>query len=100
MASASTAAVCPGVTGISSQYVGGNRGGYAVRCGSQQVNPYGESGVIRGGSAGIYRAAPQVRTVSAAPEIKVPKGYRAAWEDDRLNPNRGKQTLEGRFRPR
>lgn len=61
VASASTAAVCPGVTGISSQYVGGNRGGYAVRCGSQQVNPYGESGVIRGGSAGIYRAAPQVR---------------------------------------
>jgi cell division septation protein DedD len=29
------------------------------------------------------------------PEVVVPPGYRLAWEDDRLNPNRGRGTAEG-----
>ena len=29
------------------------------------------------------------------PEIRVPKGYRLAWADDRLNPNRGRGSVEG-----
>ena len=33
--------------------------------------------------------------VAPAPKITPPPGYRAAWEDDRLNPNRGVQTAEG-----
>lgn len=31
----------------------------------------------------------------ALPPVTVPKGYRTAWDDDRLNPRRAEQTLQG-----
>ena len=33
---------------------------------------------------------------SSRPQVKVPRGYRPAWDDDRLNSRRAEQTLRGR----
>jgi cell division protein FtsN len=40
-----------------------------------------------------YAAAAPVRRVAALPPV--PRGYKPAWTDDRLNPNRGIGTAEG-----
>lgn len=56
--------------------------------GAGAVSP---SGYVEG-RAGT--GAPQVTTSSQNVPV-VPKGYRLAWKDDRLNPNRGKGTAQG-----
>lgn len=50
----------------------------------------------------VAEAAPRTRTrvvvQSAAPApIVVPKGYKLAWQDDRLNPYRGQGTAHGQY---
>ncbi len=50
-------------------------GGTTVRCTALNAGAYAETGVAQ------------------AP--KMPKGYRAAWDDDRLNPHRGLGTVAG-----
>lgn len=40
-------------------------------------------------------AAANSLTAPAVAPVRTPKGYRKAWNDDRLNPNRGKQLLSG-----
>ncbi|QCO57936.1 SPOR domain-containing protein (plasmid) [Pseudorhodobacter turbinis] len=43
----------------------------------------------------VPAAVRRISGPSAPAEIKVPKGYRKAWKDDRLNPNRAKGTAFG-----
>jgi hypothetical protein len=45
-------------------------------------------------SGGIETATPPL-ALAARTEVKVPKGYKKAWKDDRLNPNRAKGTARG-----
>ena len=80
---------CPGASALSQTYINSSRD---VRCGPQGDHPGnyapGYDGVPSGHSAGVIRVKP-------APEIKPPPGYKAAFEEDRFNPNRGLQTREG-----
>lgn len=72
---------CAGVTGLSAEYLRSN-GRHAVRCGPQAENPYT-------GGRGATLTVPDARALSTPP------GYQAAFDDGRLNPNRGVQTLTG-----
>ncbi len=77
--SLSTGAACPGATGMTGQYLRG-------RCGPQPVHPGAAArGVFQGGPA----------TGTTAFTTRVPEGYRMAFEDGRLNPQRGPQTAAG-----
>lgn len=73
-----TTSVCPGVSGVSAAYMQPTNG-FPVRCGPQAESPYGRAP----GSSSLEELTP-------------PPGYRAVdFGDDRLNPNRGVQTLDG-----
>lgn len=87
IAPASVATACPGASVLSQRYLAS--GSYAVRCGPQTANPAART-TVRG-------VAPDTSTVriKPAPAIAPPAGYRAAFEDDRFNPNRGLQSSEG-----
>lgn len=64
-----------------------------VRCGPQADHPGNYATGYDGGYTGI--ASTGVIHVRPAPAITPPPGYRAAFDDGRFNPNRGKQTHEG-----
>ncbi len=82
---------CPDVSAVSKQYIG-NSGGYDVRCGPQQKHP-GDFGVGPK-VAPKSPVSPQSRVIRpAAPQI--PKGYKPAFEDDRMNPYRNRRTAMG-----
>jgi cell division septation protein DedD len=103
------AAACTNLSPIGQAYV---RPGAGVRCGPQKASPVGRSiggrlasvSVLSADTGGLvitgqtrvvprHVAAMQAQSADlAAP----PPGYRLVWEDDRLNPRRAHQTLDGR----
>ncbi|MFD1344216.1 hypothetical protein ACFQ4E_17430, partial [Litorisediminicola beolgyonensis] len=108
------AGVCPGITGISRDYLG-NGGRYPVRCGPQAENPVT---VIARSAAPAVRVTPtqpeaqatlagstrilprhvrdERRAVNSVP-VTVPRGYKPAWDDDRLNPHRANMSVAGYY---
>ncbi|WP_299375718.1 SPOR domain-containing protein [uncultured Tateyamaria sp.] len=117
---------CTGASPISARYI--NSGARApVRCGPQPIARATAPGPRTVAVAPTVRrvkpaAAPAIRRVPArtagvspqtrvvprhvydarqpASAYRVPNGYRPVWEDDRLNPRRAEQTLEGVARTR
>lgn len=75
------AAPCEGASELSQRYINVN-GRYEVRCG-----PQAESPITRVVPAHVY----QQREISS--NLPIPDGYRAAWDDDRLNTRRAERTL-------
>ena len=64
------------------------RGSDTVVIGASPVTP-----VVSGSPAGTKVATSG--PVTAAAPIRVPEGYQPAWDDDRLNPDRGPRTATG-----
>lgn len=73
--------VCPASAPVARRFAL-NGGGTTVRCTAVSGGLYSETGSMADES--------QAQTMP-----NVPKGYRRAWKDDRLNPNRGKGTALG-----
>lgn len=104
---------CQGASAISNKYIG-NGGRYPVRCGSQDTGHVTE---IRRSkvtpSGGSFRSYQDSRggnlpgnTVIVPKHVyddhegikpQIPAGYRSVWEDDRLNPYRAYQTVQGYY---
>ncbi|WP_438991654.1 SPOR domain-containing protein [Lentibacter sp.] len=98
---------CPNFTGISAKYAGSGKN---VRCGPQSQSPLGRAQAKQQPAAQTSGQTAQIKNTGQARVMprhanteqtrstvgtKIPKGYRKAWDDDRLNPNRGQMTVEG-----
>ena len=85
---------CAGASAISQQYI---NTGPNVRCGPQQESPITYGRDDRNSSLLL---APNTRVLPvhvyqqrrSEADIMVPEGYRAVWDDDRLNPRRAERT--------
>ncbi len=99
-------AACRGGNAVSQKYVG--RVGENVRCGPQQGSA---AFVRRNNTKGVtstkrrqvlqkeQRLVPRhvfESQMASRPAVKIPKGYKPAWDDDRLNPKRAHQTRAGK----
>jgi len=74
---------CPNYDAIGQQHTRVD-GREALRCGPQAVHP---SDGLRTSGDGVWQPHGGARAI--------PEGYRLAWDDDRLNPNRGRGTVSG-----
>jgi hypothetical protein len=95
---------CSGLSGNAAAYMQ-TSSKLAVRCGPQAVHP--SAYIVRNAQrvtqanvalAGVSRNGRELGVVYTAPApvvVKTPKGYRRAFDDGRLNPNRGPRTLAG-----
>jgi len=92
---------CNNASGVSHQYIG--RNGMPVRCGPQADAPvfYSTNGQVLNPAT----VSPNARIVpkhvyeqqqAARITQPVPKGYRSAWQDDRLNQKRAHMTRAGK----
>ncbi|MEO0939139.1 MAG: SPOR domain-containing protein [Pseudomonadota bacterium] len=101
---------CSGLSPVSSRYV--NSGAdLPVRCGPQAVSPTAGAQVAAApGARRVVVQQPQTAALQPGTRIvprhvytnrqntgfqPVPQGYRRVWEDDRLNPRRAEQTVQG-----
>lgn len=107
---AASTQTCRGASAVSQRYIGGR--GNPVRCGPQGGSLVTtRAGNVKGGTFRkpngqiMANVSPNARVVprhvyeqqqAAGVNSPTPKGYRKAWKDDRLNPNRANQTLAGK----
>ncbi|MBU2935914.1 MULTISPECIES: SPOR domain-containing protein [Pacificibacter] len=93
---------CNGLSGNAAQYMR-TSSKLAVRCGPQAVHPsaYIQRNAQRVAQANVAlsevsRRGRELGVVYTAPvAVKTPTGYHRAFDDGRLNPNRGPRTLAG-----
>ncbi len=93
---------CPNLSPVAQRYML-NDGRHVVRCGPQIEDPVGYINRAKVPGLQVVAVTPQVYAatygtapvaVQAAPAV--PKGYKAAWNDGRLNPRRGVGTAAGK----
>jgi len=106
---------CPGASPIAQRYLRKSDGRVVVRCGPQNVaiGSYQGQSIETAAATRHGRRADPKTAITVSPQrrivprhvalnrinttnVRIPKGYKAAWQDDRLNPNRAEQTLAGR----
>ncbi|MGO4913858.1 SPOR domain-containing protein [Pseudogemmobacter sp. W21_MBD1_M6] len=83
--------LCTQLSVIGRQYINISSG-MPVRCGPQTQDPVNG---VRYVTTMAPQVMPSVISTSSAPVPAIPKGYRAAWDDGRLNPSRGLGTAQG-----